>query len=63
MLPREGGFLRSIENMRGTLPLVDFGIAGSQYLFPHEIEPEKMESEQQMKIDERKATSWSTKSF
>jgi hypothetical protein len=41
MLPREGTFVSSTENIGRTLILVDFGQTGKEYLFPHEIESEK----------------------
>lgn len=44
MLPREGIFISARENIGRTLLLVDFGEAGREYLFPHEIE--KMEKNQ-----------------
>jgi hypothetical protein len=37
MLPREGTFVRTVENMGRQLILVNFGTAGEEYLFPHEI--------------------------
>jgi hypothetical protein len=37
MLPREGTFVRAIENMGRQLILVSFGAAGEEYLFPDEI--------------------------
>jgi len=37
MLPREGTFVRAIENMGRQLILVDFGPAGDEYIFPEEI--------------------------
>ena len=37
MLPREGTFVRAIENMGRQLILVSFGPAGEEYLFPDEI--------------------------
>jgi hypothetical protein len=37
MLPREGTFVRAVENMGRQLILVNFGTAGEEYLFPHEI--------------------------
>jgi hypothetical protein len=43
-LPREGTFISSRENIGRMLILVDFGGAGREYLLPHEIEPEKMET-------------------
>lgn len=36
--PREGIFLSAIENIGRTLLLVDFGEAGKQYIFDHEVE-------------------------
>ena len=43
LLPREGTFVRSVENMGRMLILVNFGNAGEEYLFPEEIalEPAK----------------------
>jgi hypothetical protein len=41
MLPREGTFVSSTENIGRTLILVDFGQTGKEYLFRHEIESEK----------------------
>lgn len=42
VLPREGTFIRAIENMGRQLILVNFGTAGDEYIFPEEIigEPE-----------------------
>ncbi|MFQ5906890.1 MAG: hypothetical protein ACE5JA_10030 [bacterium] len=40
-MPREGVFVRSVENLGRKLILVDFGEAGREYLFPHEVESEK----------------------
>jgi hypothetical protein len=37
VLPREGTFVRSIENMGRQLILVNFGSAGEEYLFPEEL--------------------------
>jgi len=37
LLPREGTFVRDIENLGRKLILVNFGSAGEEYLFPHEI--------------------------
>jgi hypothetical protein len=45
ILPREGTFINSIENLGRTLILVDFGPAGIEYLFPEEI---RSESENQI---------------
>ena len=39
-LPREGTFVRAVENMGRKLILVNFGPAGEEYLFPDEIVPE-----------------------
>ena len=43
ILPRQGIFVRAVENMGRQLILVNFGPAGEEYLFPHEIvtEPAK----------------------
>jgi hypothetical protein len=43
LLPREGIFVRAIENMGRKLILVNFGPAGDEYLFPEEVlaEPSK----------------------
>jgi len=40
LLPREGTFVRAVENMGRQLILVNFGTAGEEYLFPDEIVPE-----------------------
>ncbi|HEY7556811.1 MAG TPA: hypothetical protein VIH18_18580 [Candidatus Binatia bacterium] len=40
ILPREGKFVAAVENLGRTLILVNFGIAGNEYLFPNELEPE-----------------------
>jgi hypothetical protein len=37
LLPRRGTFVRDIENLGRKLILVDFGPAGEEYLFPHEV--------------------------
>ena len=37
VLPRQGTFIREVENLGRNLILVDFGSAGEQYLFPHEV--------------------------
>ena len=37
LLPREGTFVRNVENLGRKLILVDFGPAGEEYLFPDEI--------------------------
>jgi hypothetical protein len=37
LLPREGTFVRAVENMGRMLILVNFGNAGEEYLFPDEI--------------------------
>ena len=44
VLPREGTFVRAIENMGRQLILVNFGTAGEEYLFPDEILPEPSKS-------------------
>ena len=38
MLPREGTFVRAIENMGRQLIPVNFGSAGEEYIFPDEID-------------------------
>ena len=40
ILPREGTFVSAVENMGRSLILVNFGVAGCEYLFPDEILPE-----------------------
>jgi hypothetical protein len=40
LLPRQGTFVREIENLGRKLILVDFGSAGKEYLFPNEIAAE-----------------------
>jgi len=40
ILPREGTFVRAVENLGRQLILVNFGTAGEEYLFPDEIMPE-----------------------
>ena len=37
LLPRQGTFVRDVENLGRKLVLVDFGPAGQEYLFPNEI--------------------------
>ena len=37
LLPRQGTFVRDIENLGRKLILVDFGSAGEEYLFPSEV--------------------------
>ena len=44
LLPREGTFVRMIENMGRQLILVNFGAAGDEYLFPEEVLPEPVGS-------------------
>lgn len=44
LLPREGTFVRMVENMGRQLILVNFGQAGYEYLFPEEILPEAANS-------------------
>ena len=45
ILPRDGIFIGTRENIGRTLILVDFGEAGSEYPLPHEIEEAKKEVE------------------
>lgn len=40
LLPRQGTFVRTVENLGRKLVLVNFGSAGDEYLFPEEIIPE-----------------------
>ena len=40
ILPRQGIFVRAVENMGRQLILVNFGPAGEEYLFPDEIVPD-----------------------
>ena len=44
LLPRRGTFVRDIENLGRKLILVNFGPAGVEYLFPHEVlaEPQRL---------------------
>ena len=44
VLPREGTFVRMVENMGRQLILVNFGAAGYEYIFPDEIIPETASS-------------------
>jgi len=44
VLPREGRFVRMVENMGRQLILVNFGAAGHEYLFPDEVAPEAANS-------------------
>jgi hypothetical protein len=37
LLPREGTFVRMVENLGRQLILVNFGTAGYEYIFPEEI--------------------------
>jgi hypothetical protein len=37
LLPRQGTFVRDIENLGRKLILVDFGAAGEEYLFANEV--------------------------
>ena len=39
-LPRQGTFVRDVENLGRKMILVDFGSAGEEYLFPHEVSEE-----------------------
>jgi len=45
LLPRQGTFVREIENLGRKLILVDFGSAGEEYLFPNEISTEHTTAE------------------
>ena len=45
LLPRQGTFVRDIENLGRKLILVDFGPAGEEYLFPNEISTEHTTAE------------------
>ncbi|HWO43795.1 MAG TPA: hypothetical protein VNO43_18550 [Candidatus Eisenbacteria bacterium] len=40
VLPREGTFVRAVENLGRRLILVNFGSAGEEYLFPDEVLPQ-----------------------
>ena len=40
LLPRQGTFVRAIENLGRNLILVNFGNAGEEYLFPDEVLPD-----------------------
>jgi hypothetical protein len=40
LLPRQGTFVRAVENLGRNLILVNFGNAGEEYLFPDEVLPE-----------------------
>jgi len=40
ILPREGTFVRAVDNLGRKLILVNFGTAGEEYLFPNEISAE-----------------------
>jgi hypothetical protein len=40
LLPRQGTFVRAVENLGRNLILVNFGTAGEEYLFPDEVLPE-----------------------
>jgi hypothetical protein len=44
LLPREGTFVRMVENMGRQLILVNFGAAGHEYIFPEEISAEPAKS-------------------
>ena len=43
-LPREGTFVRAVENLGRKLILVNFGTAGDEYLLPDEILAEPSEA-------------------
>ena len=42
LLPREGTFVRAVENLGRKVILVNFGTAGEEYLFPEEILAERI---------------------
>jgi hypothetical protein len=44
ILPREGTFVRVVENLGRQLILVNFGAAGYEYIFPDEVLPEPANS-------------------
>jgi hypothetical protein len=44
LLPREGTFVRMVENMGRQLILVNFGAAGQEYIFPDEVSAEPVNS-------------------
>jgi hypothetical protein len=44
LLPREGTFVRIVENMGRQLILVNFGTAGYEYIFPEEVVAEPVNS-------------------
>jgi hypothetical protein len=44
LLPREGTFVRAVENLGRKLILVNFGTAGDEYLFPEEILAEPVDA-------------------
>jgi len=44
LLPRQGTFVRDIENLGRRLILVDFGPAGEEYVFPDEVVTETKNS-------------------
>lgn len=44
LLPREGTFVRDIDNLGRKLILVDFGSAGEEYLFSNEVLDEKYQN-------------------
>ena len=48
LLPRRGTFVRDIENLGRKLILVNFGPAGEEYLFPHEVAAETLRSPLEM---------------
>lgn len=43
VLPRQGTFVRAVQNLGRELILVNFGAAGEEYLFPDEVLPEPSE--------------------
>jgi hypothetical protein len=44
LLPRQGTFVRAVENLGRQLLLVNFGTAGEEYLFPDEVVVETEQS-------------------
>ena len=44
VLPRQGTYISAIENLGRKMFLVNFGVAGEEYLFPNEIATDRSES-------------------
>ena len=59
VLPRHGTFIRDVENLGRKLILVDFGSAGEEYLFPHEVlvldEPRNVQSIEGLRLGIRRS--------